>query len=865
MPGPAEADELLRQYVQEALSAKASGGSTKLYDQLVSEVKRLKGGLRAAAPGAASADPAAADQLVALLRGLGACVSLLQERRHELLLKELLDIPLWQVPQALRLALLDWVCHVVVANGALVQTALQTLVYSLLPPPGPPLPDPCPGEEWAPQPAQAAVQDEVVAATEKVLLLVPTAGSRLLPLLASNLPHKLRDRNTQCLYLRAAFALAEGRAGGGIREGVLAGVVEHLIGIDVEIRWEDIAEVQDEAEAKEEEGGLPAEEEPDIFELEGMSELYLANHDGSSGEEASSPRPATRGGWEGGHALSQPAGGGAAAGAPGAAAGEEAGKPRVDDTADKLDSMMELTFAHLARRAEAGQGAAAWDTLLAAFERCVLLTHRSKFTQFVLFHACRQSPEHCCRAFLHLLISRLTDRQQPPITRSACAAYAASFLARAAFCPEPLVVESLQRIADWCLRYARDEDRRGGLPPIPSSNSIATMSADAQVRHAAFYAACQALLYVLCYHMEPLLRPKGRQHPEGGTGGAGGGAAGGGEQQQGAAAAAAGSTPSGSLGPSGGTPSGSLGPSGGTPSSLRSHRDERRDAAHAQREACAEAVRQLFSQAMPKLLQHSLDPLSSCARSVVAEFGRQARMLGFAELAKLVRDWERRHSRAGHKQHRQLELFFPFDPYLLRRSAAHLALPATYVRWRRGHPAGAVRAEPASDSESDDSDDDSEMSEGEQAEAGAVTAEADSSGLEDSSDDESSSSDSSSSGYDSSSESDDAADDLKRTRFGSMPGSSLGSDYRARKRPHLPGALKAPVGLFGGPAGSPTMGFAVPHHGSLSSGGSPPFGVSPVGVGGAPAFGVPPAAPGLHAFGSGAVGGLHLGLTNGRR
>lgn len=74
------------------------------------EVKRLKGAMRgggvaaapaagAAVPAAAPADPAAADQLVALLRGLGACVSLLQERRHELLLKELLDIPLWQVPQ----------------------------------------------------------------------------------------------------------------------------------------------------------------------------------------------------------------------------------------------------------------------------------------------------------------------------------------------------------------------------------------------------------------------------------------------------------------------------------------------------------------------------------------------------------------------------------------------------------------------------------------------------------------------------------------------------------------------------------------------------------------------------------------------
>lgn len=102
------------------------------------------------------------------------------------------------------------------------------------------------------------------------------------------------------------------------------------------------------------------------------------------------------------------------------------------------------------------------------------------------------------------------------------------------------------------------------------------MSADAQVRHAAFYAACQALLYVLCYHMEPLLRLRGGRHTEGGAGCAGGVAAGGGEprrqqQQQGGAAA-----------PAGGTPNGSLGPSGGTPSSLRSHRDERRDAVHAQ-------------------------------------------------------------------------------------------------------------------------------------------------------------------------------------------------------------------------------------------------------------------------------------------
>jgi hypothetical protein len=43
---------------------------------------------------------------------------------------------------------------------------------------------------------------------------------------------------------------------------------------------------------------------------------------------------------------------------------------------------------------------------------------------------------------------------------------------RASFAPAPVVVESLQRIADWCLQYMRDESRRGGLPPIPSGRSL---------------------------------------------------------------------------------------------------------------------------------------------------------------------------------------------------------------------------------------------------------------------------------------------------------------------------------------------------------------------------------------------------------
>lgn len=73
--------------------------SLPLHFRLVSEVKRLKGALRGGLGAAAAPAPAPGDQLAALVQALATVVSLLHERRHEQLVKELLDTPLWQVPQ----------------------------------------------------------------------------------------------------------------------------------------------------------------------------------------------------------------------------------------------------------------------------------------------------------------------------------------------------------------------------------------------------------------------------------------------------------------------------------------------------------------------------------------------------------------------------------------------------------------------------------------------------------------------------------------------------------------------------------------------------------------------------------------------
>lgn len=73
-----------------------------------------------------------------------------------------------------------------------------------------------------------------------------------------------------------------------------------------------------------------------------------------------------------------------------------------------------------------------------------------------------------------------------------------------------------------------------------------------------------------------------------------------------------------------------------------------------------------------------------CLPTVVAEFTRLAQRLDLMDCAALLPG----RSEAAREQ-RPLEMFFPFDPFLLRHSARHLDLGRTYVHWKAGHPLAA--------------------------------------------------------------------------------------------------------------------------------------------------------------------------------
>lgn len=89
-----------------------------------------------------------------------------------------------------------------------------------------------------------------------------------------------------------------------------------------------------------------------------------------------------------------------------------------------------------------------------------------------------QNQTSCAAAFIAFLLKRIRDPNRPAITRTACAAYLASFLARAKFLPKLLLVQSLLDMATWCADYCKSQDQRQAASSFPANNAY-----DMGVRH----------------------------------------------------------------------------------------------------------------------------------------------------------------------------------------------------------------------------------------------------------------------------------------------------------------------------------------------------------------------------------------------
>lgn len=164
----------------------------------------------------------------------------------------------------------------------------------------------------------------------------------------------------------------------------------------------------------------------------------------------------------------------------------------ISKNVEKMDIVLDLLFNYYSQtisRSSTDTGFGTLDILLSQFVTTILPTHRSRHTQFLLFHFSQLSPSYT-DTFVGTCVQIAFDKVQPATVRQAAAAYLASFVARGNHVPSNIVRDVFSYIGTELerLRSMHEPTCRG--PDVR--------------RYSTFYSLMQALLYIFCFRWRDL-------------------------------------------------------------------------------------------------------------------------------------------------------------------------------------------------------------------------------------------------------------------------------------------------------------------------------------------------------------------------
>jgi len=297
------------------------------------------------------------------------------------------------------------------------------------------------------------IYDRTHEALEYIMELVPTAGhSTLFPALVAEFPNKSEKRFAHTTYLRNLLRVAEYAP--ALRSKIIAMVIERVIKIDIEVQ----ADIED---LEEDEGDTLAWE---LSNPDAVDDVSEGSSDADDDEEPEYISPVQR----------------------------------IKETVDKLDAMLEILFDYFARffpetpQAEnqiSAETHVIFEHLLESFDKTILPTYQSRYTQFVVFWAVQKCPRFI-DVFLGELIGCATDNNKSQVMRQAAAAYVASFVARAKMMDKNSVRTVVSVLCNWMNAFLvrREGDCSG--PDIGKFGS--------------FYSVFQAVMYIFCFRWRDL-------------------------------------------------------------------------------------------------------------------------------------------------------------------------------------------------------------------------------------------------------------------------------------------------------------------------------------------------------------------------
>ncbi|KAJ7044704.1 RNA polymerase I-specific transcription initiation factor RRN3 [Mycena alexandri] len=371
-----------------------------------------------------------------------------------------------------------------------------------------------------------------------LLSLIPTLSSTLQPLLVRNFPHKRQNQASQSTYIRNLLRISTYCP--ELSDKILSTIVDRAIQIDVEIQVE-LEELEDQ------------NEDQDVFELDPFDTILGQEDDNSdSDDDGDDDGDMSDLSSDGGGDIDEaetPSDVGhiqdmvkkldailtlvfehfqRALEAIPAAGGES---PRTNlppelpalpplppltpmtPSLSPLSSPMQLRgattlpdypFPDPTRPPASVQPPptslnAQFQTLLSIFDRLILPTFKSRYTQFLVFFYTSLSSDFA-DIFLGLLVDRaLFQNETPAVTRAAAAAYIGSFVSRAAFVDR----EGARRVVGVLCDFLRAH--LDGVEEGLRIGAVATSGPGSSAQSGVFYAVAQTVFLIFCFRWRDLL------------------------------------------------------------------------------------------------------------------------------------------------------------------------------------------------------------------------------------------------------------------------------------------------------------------------------------------------------------------------
>ncbi|KAJ3272892.1 DNA independent RNA polymerase I transcription factor [Terramyces sp. JEL0728] len=289
---------------------------------------------------------------------------------------------------------LHLVQNVVSAQSSYVVPVTQTIVQYIRT-----------GQKKYPNIPSSILFEQIHSALAKILRLIPTGPSFILPILSKSVPHKSEPLSSISFYVKSLLAIAEYAP--VIRVQLMEIIIDLIVQMDIDIQIEDI---EDELENE------------DVFAMDDFEAEQRRQFDDSDADS------------------------------------DESSQVISSDykvMIAKLDAVMQLVTNYISNVKKLEDQSLLNETyfgLLSSFDKIMLPTHKLRSAQFLVFYTSSMVSEYP-EELMGLLVTHLLNVSTSTVLRESAASYLGSFIARAKHVGVDSVKHCLRLLNQLCQTY----------------------------------------------------------------------------------------------------------------------------------------------------------------------------------------------------------------------------------------------------------------------------------------------------------------------------------------------------------------------------------------------------------------------------